>query len=67
MRPLDYSTVWGDRWGLEEDRAGAWPTADQFKRRHLEQLQAEIDDLKDAAESQKMQDEWQQMEQELPK
>ena len=64
--PVD-GPLWGDNFGLAEDRAWAWPTAEQVKRRHLEQLQQEIDDLKAAAEDQQMQDEWAQMEQELPK
>ena len=56
-----------EHWGLPDDRARDWPTGEQVKRRHLEQLQQEIDDLKAAAEDQQMQDEWAQMEQELPK
>jgi len=67
METRNYEAYRHEQWGLPDDRAGAWPTAEQVKRRHLEQLQQEIDDLKAAAEDQQMQDEWAQMEQELPK
>jgi len=56
-----------EHWGLPDDRARDWPTAEQLKRQHLEALQCAIEDLKDAQLDQQMQDEWAQMEQELPK
>ena len=64
--PVD-GPLWGDNFGLAEDRARDWPTAEQLKRQHLEALQCAIEDLKDAQLDQQMQDEWAQMEQELPK
>ena len=49
------------------EQPGQWPTPEQEKRRLLEQLQAEIDDLKNAELDLKMQAEWDAMEKELPK
>ena len=48
------------------EQPGQWPSPEQEKRRLLEQLQAEIDDLKNAELDLKMQAEW-DLEQELPK
>ena len=55
--------LWGDRWGLAQDTAGAWPTSQQLKAQHLAQVHQEIADLKAAAEAQQLSEEWQQHEQ----
>jgi len=55
-----------EQWGLP-DNLDSWPTTQQVKAQHLRLLEQDIADLKAAAEDQQMQDEFQQMEQELPK
>ena len=68
-RWISQGGLWGDGYlgDYGREQPGQWPSPEQEKRRQLEQLQAEIDDLKNSELDLKMQAEWDELEKELPK
>ena len=61
-----YESFRYEQWGLP-DNLDSWPTTAQIKAQHLRLLEQDIADLKAEAEDRQRQDEYQQMDEELPK
>jgi hypothetical protein len=61
--------LWGDGYlgDYGREQPGQWPTPELLKREHLAAIHEELQRLKDEALDAKLQQEWDEYEQELPK